>query len=158
MACRCRAEWDCSYSNSSGERTIARGIFLFELHQTGWILLQAAIANGKVKQMLEQSMVTIDGRYFDRRTRQAFSILRVARYSSIIPGLIVVARILPKTGSSFGCGGRSSVLSPGHSASSRPFPILATRAQNVSGVVCEEAGEGVRRRMATILLIDDEAE
>ena len=46
---------------------------------TGWILLQAAIANGKVKQMLEQSIVTIDSRYLDRRTRQVFPLLLVAR-------------------------------------------------------------------------------
>jgi len=37
-----------------------------------------------------------------------------------------------------------------------PFPRLATRAQDASVVVCEETGEGGRRPMATILLIDDE--
>src|SRR5438874_10314877 len=76
-----------------------------------------------------------------------------------MPGVIVVARLPPTTGGvAWAAAGRSSVLSPGHSASSPPSPSLATRAQNASGVVCQEAGEGVRRPMATILLIDDEAE
>ena len=47
-------------------------------------------------------------------------------------------------------------LSPWPFRQSQPFPRSVTRAQNVSGVVCDETGEGVRKPMATILLIDDE--
>src|SRR5467141_566808 len=47
-------------------------------------------------------------------------------------------------------------LSPWPFRQSQPFPRSVTRAQNASGVVCDETGEGVRKPMATILLIDDE--
>ena len=51
---------------------------------------------------------------------------------------------------------RLAALTPGHSASSSPFPGYATREHDVGTVVCEEPGEAVRKRMMTILLIDDE--